>query len=272
MSNVRNRLKVQGSIKDLVNFINDNYEKDIYHPSDGIYPSNLTLFFGKMFPTPDDILDNKINVYRWRMNNWGTPFLLDNEEYSNELIILYKHDFEYTPYSIGGSKFNSYVIRKVSEYSEMFYGENIHPDENELISEFFTTMTPPTKLITKWINAYKYKTLIFRLDYWDDDDRYVGNIHCDYKTGEYILEHHVKDIDLFSYVKYMIEEELKSIEDYAYEIAGLIIETNPEKSEKDYDYIYNAMVEEIELKPNLNEQVKFISILLNHLNNKKCNS
>lgn len=269
MSQVKNRLKVTGSIKDLVRFINDNYEKDIYHPSDGVYPSNLILFFGKMFPTPDDILDDKDKIYRWRMNNWGTPFLLDSDNYKNSLTILYKHDYDYTPYNI--DKFNPYTIRKVSEYSEMFYKENIHPNENEIISDFITTMTPPSKLITNWVNNYKYTTLVFRLDYWDMEDRYVGNIHYDYKKDNYILEHYVKDNNVTAYVKYMLEEDLRTIEDYASEITESVIETNPDKTDKDFDEIYKLMLEEIESKNNLDEQIKFISTLIRYLNSKKCN-
>jgi hypothetical protein len=270
MSQVKNRLKVTGSIKDLVMFIHDNYEKDIYHPSDGVYPSNYILFFGKMFPTPDDILDDKDKIYRWRMNNWGTPFLLDNDDYNNEMVILYKHSYEYLPYNI--DKFNPYTIRKILEYSEMFYGENIHPDENEILSDFITTMTPPTKLITNWVNKYRYTTLIFRLDYWDKEDRYVGNIHWDHIKEKYILEHYVKEYNITAYVKYMLEEDFKTIEDYASELTDLIIKTNPEKSDKDYNEIEQLMIDEIESKHTLEEQVNFISTLIKYLNGKQCNS
>ena len=93
VSKVKNRLKVTGNIKDLITFIDENYVEDIYHPSDGVYPPNLILFFGKLYPTPTDIEDNKDNVYRWRMNNWGTPFLIDNENFNNEITILYKHSY-----------------------------------------------------------------------------------------------------------------------------------------------------------------------------------
>lgn len=269
MSQVKNRLKVTGSIKDLVMFINDNYVEDIYHPSDGVYPSNLILFFGKLFPTPKDIEDNKDNVYRWRMNNWGTPFLIDNEEFSNEMIILYKHSYDYTSYSI--DNFNAYTIRKVLEYSEMFYGENIHKEENEVNSFFVTTMTPPTKLITNWVNKYKYTTLKFRLDYLDKEDRYVGNIHYEYNSNNYILEHYVKDHDVTSYVNYILEEDIKTIEDFSNDITNMIIETNPEKSEKDYKEIYDMVLAEIENKNDLHEQVEFISMMIRYLNGKKCN-
>ena len=270
MSQVKNRLKVTGSIKDLVAFIQDNYEKDIYHPSDGVYPSNYILFFGKMFPTPDDILDDKVKIYRWRMNNWGTPFLIDTDNYYNELNILYKHSYEYSLYNV--DKFNPYTIRKVLEYSEMFYGENIHPDENEIVSDFITTMTPPTKLITNWVNTYRYTTLVFRLDYWDVEDRYVGNIHKDHSKDKYILEHYVKDHDITTYVGYMLGEDLKTIDDYASELANLVIETNPDKSDKDFNEIEQLMIEEIESKKNLEEQVNFISTLIKYLNSKRCNS
>ena len=274
MSLVKNRLKINGSIKDLLRFIEDNYEKDIYHPSDGVYPSNLLLFFGKSFPTPSDILDDKDKIYRWRMNNWGTPFLIDNEDYKNELTVLYKHDFDYTPYKLStdNNKFNPYTLIKLEDYSEMFYGENIHPDENELISDFYTTMTPPSKLITNWVNIYKYSSLVFRLDYWDIEDRFVGNIHYDYSGEKYILEHYVKDHNVTAYVKYMLEEELKTIEDYASELTELIILTNPEKSQDDYDEIEKIMLDELEMKCNLNEQINFISMLIRYLNGKRCNS
>ena len=141
VSKVKNRLKVTGNIKDLITFIDENYVEDIYHPSDGVYPPNLILFFGKLYPTPTDIEDNKDNVYRWRMNNWGTPFLIDNENFNNEITILYKHSYEYTPYEV--DNFNAYTIKKILDYSEMIYGENIHKEENELNSFFITTMTPP---------------------------------------------------------------------------------------------------------------------------------
>lgn len=32
------------------------------------------------------------------MNNWGTPFLIDTENFTNEITILYKHDYDYKPY------------------------------------------------------------------------------------------------------------------------------------------------------------------------------
>ena len=108
MSKVKNRLKIYGSIKDIIQFINDNYEKDIYHPSDGKYTPNYILFFGKMLPTPDDILDDKNKIYRWRMNNWGTPFLSDSEEQVSEINIFYRHSYDYTKYSLSSieDKFN----------------------------------------------------------------------------------------------------------------------------------------------------------------------
>lgn len=264
MSKVKNKLKVTGSIKDLVMFINDTYVEDIYHPSDGVYPSNLILFFGKLYPTPKDIEDNKDNVYRWRMNNWGTPFLIDNENFSNEITILYKHDYDYTPYDI--DKFNAYTIRKILEYSEMFYGENIHKEDNEINSLFTTTMTPPTKLITNWVNRYKYTSLKFRLDYIDMEDRYVGNIHQ--SNNEYILEHYVKDHNVTAYVNYTLEEDIRTIEDYSSEIAKMIITVNPEKTDSDFKEIYNMILEEIETKDSLKEQVDFISMMIRYLNGK----
>lgn len=273
-SQVRNKLRVTGSIKDLVLFINDNYEKDIYHPSDGVYPSNLILFFGKMFPTPKDIENDKNNVYRWRMNNWGTPFLINTEDFSNDFTILYKHDYDYTPYTISDKdgKFNPYTIMKVLEYSEMFYGENIHKDENELSSEFITTLTPPTKLITNWIKIYKYSTLKFRLDYLDIDERYVGNIHYDYKSDSYVLEHHVKDNNITEFIRYTLEEDVKTIEEYAEEITTIIIEVNPEKTQNDFKEIYDLLLDEIDSKTDLNQQIEFISMMIRYLNGKKCKS
>jgi hypothetical protein len=270
VSKVKNRLKVTGNIKDLITFIDENYVEDIYHPSDGVYPPNLILFFGKLYPTPTDIEDNKDNVYRWRMNNWGTPFLIDNENFNNEITILYKHSYEYTPYEV--DKFNAYTIKKILDYSEMIYGENIHKEENELNSFFITTMTPPTKLIINWTNRYKYTSLKFRLDYVDMEDRYVGNIHYEYDKNEYILEHYVKEHNMTLYINYMLEEDIRTIEDYSSEIANMIIETNSEKTDEDYNEIYNMVLDELDNKNELQEQVNFISMMIKYLNSKKCNS
>ena len=104
------------------------------------------------------------------------------------------------------------------------------------------------------------------------EDRYVGNIHHDYKSNTYILEHYVKEHNVTLYVKYMLEEDIRTIEDYSNEITNMIIETNPEKSEKDYNEIYNMLLDEIDNKNDLNEQVKFISMMIRYLNGKKCNS
>ena len=273
MSKVKNRLKIYGSIKDIIKFINDNYEKDIYHPSDGKYPSNYILFFGKMLPTPDDILDDKNKIYRWRMNNWGTPFLSDSEDQVSEINIFYKHSYDYTKYSLCSNegKFNPYTIRKLLEYSEMFYGDNIHPEENELITMFTTTLTPPTKLINNWVNVYKYTNIIFKLDYWDEEDRYAGNIHYDYRQKTYILEHYVKEHNLFSYVKYMIERNIKTINEYAGEITDIIIEVNDDKSINDFKDIETMVIDELEMKETFDDQVKFIVMMLEHLNKRKLN-
>ena len=272
MNRVKNKITVSGNIKDLISFIMDNYERDIYHPSDGKYPPNNILFFGKLFPTPDDILDDKNKIYRWRMNNWGTAFLAEDQ--INELSILYKHDYDYTPYKITSEEgmFNSYVLRKLSEYSEMFYGENIHPDENELVSLFNTSVTPPSKLISKWIDMYKFTSLVFRLDYWDENDRFVGNIHFDYKSNNYILEHHVKDYNLTEYIRYTIEEDVKTIETYACEITDMLIEIKKEEMDYNYKELKDMLIEEIEQKQTFEEQVKFISNIIKYLNGKKCNS
>jgi hypothetical protein len=274
MNQVKNKLTVSGSIKDLISFIKDNYERDIYHPSDGKYPPNYILFFGNLFPTPEDIIDDKNKIYRWRMNNWGTPFLASEENQINELHVLYKHDYDYTVYSITSEEgmFNPYVIRKLSEYSEMFYGENIHPDENELVSLFNTTITPPSKIISKWIDVYKYTSLVFRLDYWDEKDRFVGNIHYDYNTKTYILEHHVRDHNLTEYVRYTLEEDVKTIDSYACEITQMLIEIKKDKMEYNYNELRDMLIEEIEEKHSFEEQVKFISDIIRYLNGKKCNS
>jgi hypothetical protein len=269
MSLVKNRLKIYGSVKHIIKFIQENYESDCYHPSDGNNPPNYILFFGALFPTPDDIVNDKDKVYRYRMNNWGTPFLADNQ--FSTLTVFYKHDYDYTAYELtsDNDKFNSYSIRKLSEYSEMFYGENIHPDENMLITFFDTTMTPPSKLFTHWINLYRGTSLIFKLDYWDEQDRFVGNIHYDYKTKTYVLEHHVKEHDHKAYIYYMLDEEVKTIEMYSEELTNLVIETNPTKSDKDFNEIKDMMMEEIESKSSFEEQVNFISMLLLYLENKK---
>lgn len=266
MSRVKNRLKIYGSIKDIITFISDNYEKDIYHPSDGKYPPNYILFFGKSFPTPEDIIDDKNKIYKWRMNNWGTPFLSELEEQISELSIFYKHSYDYTRYKLTSEedKFNSYTLRKVLEYSEMFYGENIHPNENELITFFNTTMTPPTRLITNWVNMYKYSTLVFKLDYWDMEDRYVGNIHFDYSQNKYILEHYVKEHDLLSYIRYMLERNVKTLDDYVAEITELLILTD--KLGSDYKEIEKMVSDEVELKETFEEQVIFITFMISKLN------
>lgn len=274
MSLVKNRLLIYGSIKDIIKFINDNYESDIYHPSDGKYPPNNILFFGKMYPTPNDILDDKNKIYRWRMNNWGTAFLSDSENQINKITVMYKHDYDYTPYTITSEDgmFNSYVLRKLSEYSEMFYGENIHDNENEFISIFNTNITPPSKMITNWINVYQFSTLIFRLDYWDEEDRFVGNIHYDYSDKLYVLEHYVKDNNLIKYIKYMIEEDIKPIEIYAEEIANLVLSINIKDDYKTFDKIESIVLEELEQLNSLDDQVKYIANMITYLNNKKCNS
>lgn len=271
MSKVKNRLKIYGSIKDIIQFINDNYEKDIYHPSDGKYPSNYILFFGKMLPTPDDILDDKNKIYRWRMNNWGTPFLSDSEEQVSEINIFYRHSYDYTKYSLSSieDKFNPYTIHKLLEYSEMIYGDNIHPDENELITIFNTTLTPPTKLINTWVNIYKYTSLVFKLDYWDSEDRYAGNIHFDYQQKLYVLEHHVKEHNLFSYTRYLVERNIKTIDEYAGDITDMIIEVNDDKTIEDYNDIESMVVEEIESKDSFDEQIKFIVMMLEYLSKRK---
>lgn len=272
MNQVKNKITISGNIKDLISFIIDNYERDIYHPSDGKYPPNYILFFGKLLPTPDDILDDKNKIYRWRMNNWGTAFLADNQ--INELSILYKHDYDYTPYKISSEDgmFNPYVIRKLSEYSEMFYGENIHSNENELTSLFTTMVTPPSKLISKWVEKYKFTSLTFRLDYWDEQDRFVGNIHFNYKNDNYILEHYVKDFNITEYIRYTLEEDIKTIETYACEITNMMIDIKKDIIEYDYEELRDMIVEEIEQKQTFEEQVTFISNIIKYLNGKKCNS
>ena len=44
--------------------------------------------------------------------------------------------------------------KPLSEYSEMFYGENIHANENEFISLFNTNITPPNIPNSSTTNAY----------------------------------------------------------------------------------------------------------------------
>lgn len=274
MSYVKNRLKVYGSVDDLLLFIDENYVKDIYHPSDGMYPSNKILFFGNLYPTPEDILNDKDKIYRWRMNNWGTPFLSETEGQINELVVLYKHDFDYTPYTISSEDgmFNSYIFCRLSDCNESFYKDNIHEDENELVSTFETTMTPPSKMMTNWINRYKYTTLVFRLDYWDKEDRFVGNIHYDYNNNRYILEHYIKEKDILTYVTYMLGGDIKTIEMYAEEIAELVLTVNKDKVNSTFEELTKMFIEEIESKSTFEEQVKFIASVINYLNNKECNS
>jgi hypothetical protein len=270
VSEVRNRLKLYGSIKELCKFIDENYEKDCYHHYDGNTSPNLILFFGKMYPTPTDIEDDKDKVFRYRMNNWGTPFLAGEEQYS-KFIVRYKHSYDYIPYELtsDNNKFNIYTLIKLSEYSEMFYGENIHPSENELITEFTTIMTPPSKLITNWINVYQYSNIIFKLDYWDKDDRFVGKIYYNYKIEGYVLEHHVKEHDPRAYVYYMLDNDIKTIESYSDDLTQLTIENNPAKSDKDFNEIKEMFIEEIESKNSFDEQVDFINNLLLYFERKK---
>ena len=269
MSSVRNRLKLYGSIKELCQFIDDNYEKDCYHQYDGNSSPNLILFFGKMYPTPMDIENDKDKVFRYRMNNWGTPFLAGEEQLS-KFIVRYKHSYDYISYELTteNNKFNVYTLIRLLDHSEMFYGENIHPSENELITEFTTTMTPPSKLITNWINVYQHSNLIFKLDYWDEDDRYVGKIYYNYQTENYVLEHHVKEHNPKAYIYYMLDNNIKTIDMYAEDISELVILAKPDKTEKDFNELKEMLIDEIEYKSSLKEQVDFIDMLLSYLTNK----
>lgn len=273
MSFVRNRLKIYGNVKNIYTFITDNYEKDSHHHIDGGNLSNLILFFGKLFPTPVDIENDKDKVYRYRMNNWGTPFLAKGEQ-TNTLIVRYKHDYDYTNYELTNDNglFNGYSLLKLLEYSEMFYGENIHPSENELITEFTTVMSPPNKLVINWINKYQYTNLVFKLDYWDEDDRFVGKIYYDHQSENYVLEHHVKEHNPIDYIYYMLDNDIRTIEMYADDIVDLLLILKPEKT-SDVKEIRNMLIDEIDQKNSLKEQAEFIDMMLVYLNNKlKCNS
>ena len=48
----------------------------------------------------------------------------------------------------------------------------------------------------------------------------------------------------------------------------MIITVNPEKTDSDFKEIYNMILEEIESKDSLKEQVDFISMMIRYLNGK----
>lgn len=203
MNFVKNKLTVTGGMEDLLIFISENYER--VYPCENKDISDYILFFDRLFPTPDDFLISREKTFEWRLKNWSTPSPAQYEQV-NTLKVLYKHDYDYTRYYLSNlnNKFNGYLFYRF--FNELdFYSSNLSPDENELTCEFETILCPPFKIIENWIRRYNGLTLKFKLDYYDPEVEFAGNIHFDYNKNLYELEHFSKETDDEKYIEYLLK-------------------------------------------------------------------
>lgn len=250
---LKHKLWVFGSVKHLIRFIYDNYESDPYHQeTDGNGHPNFLLHFRNLCPVPEELLEegDKERINEWKKENWGSgnPFY---DQWS-ELILYYKHSYDYTTYKLSyDDRFNAYAIDRLLYEVNGIFNDNMNPDENELITSFYTDAIP-LAMFKKWIIRYQFTTLKIRLDYWDcEDDSFVGKLYYDYEHDMYLCDHHVKKDNPVEYIHYLLNEGLRSIDGFAEEIVDCMIEKDPKLKESNRKDLVESVLDIIEDEKNV---------------------
>jgi hypothetical protein len=250
---IKNKLWIFGSVQHLTGFVEENYVEDPYHHDDGNGHPKIFLHFSRISPVPTLRLnDDKDLIAEWKRKNWGTDIIYDKHE--NVLIVYYKHDYDYSTYKLSydNNLFNFYSIGKLNESTDTIYNDNMNPDENELITTFYTNNSAPLGVFKKWIERYQFTTMKLRLDYWDcENDEFVGRVYYNYEHNMYVYEHYTKEDNPIGYIHYMLKENLRTIDDYAKQIVGRMIKKNPKLKDIDFNDLFESVLDIIEDEKNV---------------------
>ena len=260
-------VKSEGNnVKNVLRFIKENFstEKVQNEPEEYIY----ILDFEKYLPTPLDESGEIIkDWYEWRLTNWGCKWSPCGEQQIFLNVKVKDEDLEIFENGVCGEpqdgyEFNEELIDKLLKRSDI---ENI-----ELDISFDTPWGPPFAMIKHWFEDYKDEKQIDELKnkYYEPGCCFAGIVGFNGKEELWIDEYYEGWIDE-DYTKFLIEEDLETMDWYIEWTMDLIKEIHEEDGEEFINKFQNKIKELLKNpEKSLDEKVKLITQIQNKYNEK----
>ena len=212
-----NTIEVKGSVKDVLEFIKDNFNT-VINPLDE-RERGYVLDFEKFLPTPrnekGEVIDN---WYDWRYKNWGCKWS-PNFTQRIKLRLYYKELDR-----------DLLILTNEKGYHELFNMENIDKlvnkedfDFAELSCSFETPWNPPYNMILKWFDYYEEKKKYIELtcSFYESATLFTGYIKF-YTTKGELEEQYYNRNPLNEVVTFLLDEGFETIEYYLEEIQEML--------------------------------------------------
>lgn len=213
-----NTIEVKGSVKDVLEFIKDNFNT-VINPLDE-RECGYVLDFEKFLPTPRNEKGEVIDDwYNWRYKNWGCKWSpnftqriklrLDYKELDKESLILTNEKDKQL-------LFNMENIDKLLGNEEEF-------EFIELSCSFETPWNPPYGMILKWFDYYeeKKKDIELTCSFYESATLFTGYIKFNTITGE-LEEQYYNNNPLNEVITFLLDEGFETIEYYLEEIQEML--------------------------------------------------